>query len=73
MIRHRLAAGLGIALLLKVALFSQDITTGLIGRYPLDGTGQDLSQQNNPLVLRNVQPATDRNGNSGCAVDQEIW
>ncbi len=46
----------------------QDLTTGLVGRYPLDGTGQDLSSQNNPLLMYNVQPATDRSGNTAGAV-----
>jgi len=55
------------ACLVGLAL-GQDLTTGLVGRYPLDGTGQDLSSQNNPLLMYNVQPATDRSGNTAGAV-----
>ena len=46
----------------------QDLTTGLVGRYPLDGTGQDLASQNNPLLMYNVQATSDRNGNPSGAV-----
>ena len=47
---------------------AQNLTSGLVGRYPLDGTGQDLSSQNNPLVMTNVQPTIDRHGNNRGAV-----
>ncbi len=55
-------------LVILPGLFAQDITTGLVGRYPLDGDGRDLSGQPNPLVMTNVQPTTDRNGTPGGAV-----
>ena len=62
-------------LALTVSLFSQapttsppDLTTGLVGRYPLDGDGRDLSSSGNNLVLNGVQPTPDRNGNANGAV-----
>jgi hypothetical protein len=45
-----------------------DLTTGLIGRYPLDGDGRDLSSSGNNLVLNGVQPTPDRNGTANGAV-----
>jgi hypothetical protein len=66
--RARLAPSLLLAATLAASASAQDLTTGLVGRYPLDGTGQDFSPQNNPLVLTNVQPAPDRNGNVNGAV-----
>jgi len=45
-----------------------DLTTGLIGRYPLDGDGRDLSPSANTLVTYSVQATSDRNGNPSGAV-----
>ena len=62
---------------LKILLFKafiaavvsgQDLASGLVGRYPLDGNGQDISSQNNSLVMYNVQAASDRTGNPNGAV-----
>jgi hypothetical protein len=50
------------------SLFSQASTNDLIGRYPLDGDGRDLSPAANTLVTYNVQATSDRNGNPSGAV-----
>jgi Concanavalin A-like lectin/glucanases superfamily/Immunoglobulin domain len=53
---------------LSLTCLAQDLGSGLVGRYHLDGTGQDLSSEDNPLVLYNVQTAVDRSGNPNGAV-----
>ena len=42
--------------------------SGLVGWYPLDGSGLDLSSQANNLILNNVTTAADKNGTAGGAL-----
>ena len=57
-----------IFLFLSACGFGQISEDGLVGWYPLNGSGSDLSSQANNLILSNVTSAADRNGNAAGAV-----
>ena len=51
LLRAPLAAALLFAAKLVAPASAQALTTGLVGRYPLDGDGRALSSQANPLGM----------------------
>ena len=58
------------SLLLSIPFFntySQDITTGLVSHWPLDGTGVDVGPGGNHGSIIGPVPTTDRFGNPNSA------
>jgi len=61
---------LALALTVPVGSVKADLTTGLVGYWPLDGNAEDLSGNGNDgTIVENVVPVTDRFGAADSAMN----